>query len=109
MNAVGLSWPGGTVVIDDQVHDHVWFQQIVMHEVGHMVDFFHLSPADLHDEVAEIYGTPWAVMGHNFNNGFIQAFSSYVAYDASYPLTDPSWLELRMLLGGSSEIPEKLI
>jgi hypothetical protein len=108
-NAVGLSWPGGTIVIDDQVRDDLWFQQIVMHEVGHMVDFFHLSPAGLHDEVAEIYGAPWGVMGHNFNNGFIQVFSTYEAFDASYPMTQSSLVELRELLGGSDKIPEKVV
>ena len=108
-NAVGLSWPGGSIVIDDQVLDDVWFQNIVMHEIGHMVDFFHLAPAKLHDEVSAIYGAPWEVMGHNFNNGFIQVFSSFGGFDASYPMTHSSLLELRALLGGAGEMPIKTV
>ena len=108
-NAVGLTWPGGTIVIDDQVLDDQWFQAIVMHEIGHVVDFFHLVPAGLHEEVSAIYGDPWGVMGHNFNNGFIQVFSVHRGFDPSYPMTSGELLELRALLGGVGAIPTKTV
>ena len=106
-NACGLSWPNGVLEIDDQVLDPIWFQQVVQHEVGHMVDFFHLRPARLHGKIAKIYGAPWKVMGHNFNNGFIQVFSTIPAEDASYPMTEAQLLQLRTLLGGNSQLPDK--
>ena len=87
-NACGLSWPHGVIHVDDQVIAPVWFQQVVQHEVGHMVDFFHLRPENLHDQIAEIYDAPWSVMNHNFNTGFIQVFSDTLAVDATYPMTD---------------------
>ncbi len=106
-NACGLAWPNGVIQIDDQVTDPIWFQQVVMHEVGHMVDFFHLRPAKLHGRIAKVYGASWGTMGHNFNNGFIQVFSTYPADDPSYPLTATDLLTLRTLLGGTNALPAK--
>ena len=106
--AVGLSWPGGKLQIDDVVTDDSWFQGILRHEVGHMVDFFHLGPKQLHDEVSDIYGAPWSEMGHNFNNGFVEVFSSIPATDSSYPMTAAELQELRLLLGGTPKLPIKV-
>ena len=107
--AVGLSWPGGKLQIDDVVTDDTWFQDILRHEVGHMVDFFHLAPKRLHDEVSALYGAPWDVMGHNFNNGFVEVFSSTPASDPAYPMTTTELQELRLLLGGTQELPVKAL
>lgn len=107
--ACGLSWPNGILQIDDQVVDPTWFKQVVQHEVGHMVDFFHLRPAKLHGKIAKIYGASWGVMGHNFNNGFIEVFSTTGAADSSYPLTAGELETLRVLLGGNADLPTKAI
>ena len=106
-NAVGLSWQNGVIQIDDQATDPVWFQFVVSHEVGHMVDYFHLQPAKLRGKVAKIYGAPWKEMWHNFNDGFMQVFSTYTAEDATYLLSDTDELALRVLLGGSNTLPTK--
>jgi hypothetical protein len=108
-NACGLSWPNGVVEIDDQVIDPVWFKQVVQHEVGHMVDFFHLGPAKLHGKIAKVYGDSWAVMNHNFNTGFIQVMSNTSAFDPAYPLTEAQQQELRRLLGGTQILPFKMV
>ena len=77
------------------------------HELGHIVDFFHLAPKGLRTKVARIYGVPWSVMGHNFNNGFVEVFSTTPGFDPTYPLADAELMELRALLGGSGEMPTK--
>src|SRR5688572_3787582 len=74
-NACGLAWPNGLIQIDDQVIDPTWFQQVVLHEVGHMIDFFHLTPAKLHGKIAKVYGAPWTEIGHDFVNVTLQLFS----------------------------------
>ena len=107
--AVGLAWPApvGKVEVDDDILDPAWFRDVVLHEVGHMVDFYYLEPNGLRDQVAEIYGAPWDEMGHSFNAAFTQAFSAYAAEDSAYPLDDDQILELRDLMGFSGESPSK--
>ena len=108
-DAVGLAWPApvGKVEVDDDVLDPLWFRDVVLHEVGHMVDFFYLEPYGLRGNVAEIYGVPWDDMGHSFNAAFTQAFSTTVAVDGLYPLSDSQILELRSVLGASGAAPAK--
>ena len=107
--AVGLSWETGLLDIDDQVLDPHWFQQVFMHEVGHMVDFYYLQPRRLHDEVSRIYGAPWKTMGHDFNGGFTNAFSCFDAGDANGYLDDTKVLAIRTLLGGHAFVPAKTL
>lgn len=108
--AVGLAWPApvGKIEIDDDVLDEIWFRDVVLHEVGHMVDFYFLDPQGLRDEVAEIYGAPWDEVGHSFNAAFTQAFSCFQAVDSAYPLDEAQIAELRALLGGIGPVPEKM-
>ena len=110
-NAVGLSWPNGVMDIDDQVTDDAWFQDVVIHELGHMVDYFHLRPAKLRGKVADLYGAPWTEIWHDFNDGFIQAFSTYGSehhlFDDELSADDES--ALRSLLGGEGAVPVKTI
>jgi hypothetical protein len=107
--AVGLAWPApvGKVEVDDDVLDPLWFRDVVLHEVGHMVDFYYLEPYGLRDDVAEIYGAPWDEMGHSFNNAFTQAFSSYTVVDSTFPLGDTQIDELRALMGFEGSAPAK--
>ena len=107
--AVGLSWQQGILEIDDQVLDPRWFQQVFMHEVGHMVDFYYLQPRKLHDEVSKIYGAPWSTMGHDFNGGFTNAFSCFNAGDANGYLDDSKVDAIRTLLGGTGAAPAKTL
>lgn len=107
--AVGLAWPApvGKIEVDDDILDPHWFRDVVLHEVGHMVDFYYLEPNGLRDDVAEIYGKPWDEVGHSFNAAFTQAFSTYAAVDSAYPLGEQQILELRELLGFSGVPPLK--
>jgi hypothetical protein len=105
--AVGLSWQTGLLEIDDQVLDPHWFQQVFMHEVGHMVDFYYLMPNRLHGPIAKIYGAPWKTMGHDFNGGFTNAFSCVDAGDANGYLDATKIQTLRTLLGGVGAVPVK--
>ena len=100
-NACGLSWPNGLIEIDDQVTDATWFQQVVVHEIGHMIDFFHLTPAKLHGKIAKIYGAPWSEIGHDFVNVVLEVASSNVDGAQATALTEAKELELRALLGGN--------
>ena len=108
--AVGLAWPApvGKIEIDDDVRDATWFRDVVLHEVGHVVDFYYLDPQGLRDEVAEIYGALWDEVGHSFNAAFTQAFSCFQAVDSAHPLDDTRVAELRALLGGAGPVPEKM-
>lgn len=108
--AVGLAWPApvGKIEIDDDVLDETWFRDVVLHEVGHMVDFYLLDPQGLRDEVADIYGAPWDEVGHSFSAAFTQAFSCFEAVDSAYPWDDAQVAELRALLGGVGPVPEKM-
>ena len=106
-NAAGLAWPSGRIHIGSHVTEERFFQQVLKHELGHIVDFFHLGPHGLRTKVARIYGAPWSVMGHNFNNGFVEVFSTTSGFDPTYPLGDDKLMELRDLLGGSDELPIK--
>ena len=107
--AVGLAWPApvGKIEVDDDILDPQWFRDIVLHEVGHMVDFYYLEPNGLRDDVAELYGKPWDEVGHSFNAAFTQAFSTYAAVDSAYPLGAQQILELRELMGFSGPPPLK--
>lgn len=107
--AVGLAWPApvGKVEVDDDVVDAAWFRDVVLHEVGHMVDFYYLEPDGLRDDVADIYGAPWDVIGHSFNAAFTQGFSRFAAVDEAYPLDAEQILQLREVLGFSGEAPTK--
>ena len=107
-NAAGLSWPNGRIQIGSHVFEELWFQQILKHELGHVVDFFHLAPQGLRTKIARIYDAPWSVMGHNFNNGFVEVFSTTSGFDPSYPMSDDELMEIHTLLGGSGEMPTKV-
>ena len=107
--AVGLSWRSGSVQIDQRITDPHWFQQIFMHEVGHMVDFYYLMPNKLHGKVASIYGAPWSQMGHDFNGGFTNAFSCFDAGDGNGYLDETKVQAIRTLLGGSGLAPTKTL
>lgn len=107
--AVGLSWRTGLLEIDDQVLDPRWFQQVFMHEIGHMVDFYYLMPNKLHGKVSKIYGAPWSTMGHDFNGGFTNAFSCVDGGDGNGRLDDTKVLEIRALLGGDALVPAKTL
>jgi hypothetical protein len=107
--AVGLAWPApiGKIEIDDDVRNPFWFRDVVLHELGHMVDFYYLDPNGLQKDVAAIYGRSWEVAGHPFNAAFTQAFSTYRAVDGDLPLADDKVVELRALLGGQGGLPKK--
>ena len=107
--AVGASWPTGVLQMEKGLTDQHWFQQIFMHEVGHMVDFYYLQPRKLHDEVSKIYGAPWSTMGHDFNGGFTNAFSCVDAGDANGYLDDTKVQAIRTLLGGAGLAPAKTL
>lgn len=105
--AVGVAWQTGLLQIDDDVKDPRWFQQVVMHEIGHMVDFYYLMPNKLHGPIAKLYGAPWSTMGHDFNGGFTGAFSCFDAGDANGYLDEAGFQALRALMGGEGLIPAK--
>ena len=105
--ALGLAWQDGRIHIDDSVTDPAFFQEVVLHEIAHMVDYFHLQPAKLRGQVAEIYGAPWSEIWHDFNKGFVQVFSSYTAEDTTHLSAVEDELALRALLGGLGSIPQK--
>ena len=107
--AVGASWSTGVLQMEKTITDPHWYQQIFMHEIGHMVDFYYLMPRKLHDEVSEIYGAPWSVMGHDFNGGFTNAFSCFDAGDANGYLDEIKILQIRTLLGGVASPPAKTL
>jgi len=107
--AVGLSWSTGLLEIDDQVLDPHWFQQVFMHEVGHMVDFYYLMPNKLHGPVSKIYGASWKTMGHDFNGGFTSAFSCVDGGDGNGYLDDTKVQAIRTLLGGAGLVPAKTL
>jgi hypothetical protein len=107
--AVGASWGTGILQIEKTVTDPHWFQQIFMHEVGHMVDFYYLMPKRLHDEVSKIYGAPWSTMGHDFNGGFTSAFSCFDGGDGNGYLDDTKVQAIRTLLGGAGLVPAKTL
>lgn len=108
--AVGLAWPApvGKIEVDDDVLDAVWFRDVVLHEVGHLVDFYYLEPEGLRDEIAEILGAPWDESGHSFNAAFTQAFSCYSAVDSVRPLDEAQILALRAVMGSPGPIPTKV-
>ena len=108
-HALALSWPSGLIQMDDDVVDPELFKDVFRHELGHIVDFYLLEPEHLHREVARIYGAPWKVMWHDFNDGFIQVASSHSVGDATYALSDEDLLELRVLLGLKGPLPTKVI
>jgi hypothetical protein len=107
--AVGASWSTGVLQLEKTVTDPHWFQQIFMHEVGHMVDFFYLMPNKLHGTVAKIYGAPWKTMGHDFNGGFTSAFSCLDGGDGNGRLDDTKVQAIRTLLGGAGLVPAKTL
>jgi hypothetical protein len=91
--AVGLAWPapiGKIEIDDDDVKNPSWFRDVVLHELGHMVDFYYLDPNGLQKDVAALYGRPWEEAGHPFNAAFTQAFSIYQAQDKELPLAASS-------------------
>ena len=105
--AVGASWSTGVLQMEKTLTDPHWYQQIFMHEVGHMVDFYYLMPRKLHGQVSKIYGAPWSTMGHDFNGGFTNAFSCFNAGDANGYLDETKVLAIRTLLGGEGVAPTK--
>lgn len=108
-HALGLTWRSrGAIELDDGLVDPVWFQRVFRHELGHLVDFYFLTPKRLHDEVAALYGAPWKDMWHDFNDGFIQAASTFVAGSPAYPLSAQDLLEVRSLLGLDGTLPTKV-
>ena len=93
-NACGLAWPNGLIQIDDQVIDPTWFKGVVLHEIGHMIDYFHLGPEKLRGKIAKVYGAPWSQIGHDFVNVALLLFSD----DEIGTLTETQKLALRSLL-----------
>lgn len=109
-SAAGLAWPApiGKIQIDDQVFDLEWFQQVFIHELTHIVDFFYLVPNDLHDDVADLYGVgQWSELGHPFIPAFVRAFSSFDPTEDVLPSSLDA--DLRSLMGGRGEPPAKSV
>lgn len=109
-SAVGLAWPGpiGKIQIDDQVHDLGWFQDVFIHEVAHIVDFFYLKPTGLRDDIEALYGIQdWTDLSHSFISAFVRAFSSIDAQQDRLPTSLDT--DLRLLMGGKGEPPPKSI
>ena len=109
-NAVGLAWPApvGKIQIDDQITDKSWFRDIVLHELGHMVDFFYLEPLGLHDDLTSLLGAAsWTELEHPFIPMFIRAFSSFDVNGEELALSRSQAAEVRTLLGGAGAPPTK--
>ncbi len=110
-DAGGLAWPPpvGKIQIDDDIRDPGAFQQVLAHELGHMVDFLLLEPAGLRDRVAQIFAADWDAVSHRFNDAFTAAFTHVAVIDDDHPVTHEQTVAIRMLLGGSGEPPKKLV
>lgn len=106
--AVGAAWPApvGRIELDDDVVGHpIWVKAVMLHELGHIVDFYYLEPRGLHDDVAALYGQDWDVIAHSFNAAFVAAFTGYEMVDDAFPLSGSKVRELRRLLSGAGAGP----
>lgn len=110
-NAVGLAWPApvSKIQIDDQITDPTWFRDILLHELGHIVDFLYLGPRDLRAELTSLLGAAsWDELKHPFIPGFIRAFSSFDT-GSNDALAEAEVAEIRELLGGVGDPPTKAV
>lgn len=105
--ALGLTWHSGLIELDDGLSDPVLFKRVFRHEIGHVVDFYLLAPNGLRRDVAALYGAPWKEIWHDFNDGFIQATSTFPLASGD-SLTEEQVLQLRKLLGLDATLPQKL-
>lgn len=71
--AIGLTWPDGRIQIDDDYLDR--FDEIFRHELGHVVDFFYLTPYK-RAKIEGWVGHEWREISEDWPDLFTAAFTT---------------------------------